>query len=267
MRFPLFAISAISIAASSALAQPVVPSSCRVWSWKPGQEIVVEAALYRHTTITLPEASLEVVWASKELWNNEFVKTHLFVQPTSAQPQGAETTLTAVGESNNTYNFILRRVAKPASNCLIVKTDGAMLNKSAWDSKDSALQSQVAALSAQLARANVEKAAAAEENVRQSREAIKAYRSALHTSYTWKQADGWYASNGVIDAVQDDGRMTYVRLRSDNKGILSVMAEIDGQSEIVESTYDAAKREYKIAGIFPKFSLRAGNSSVVITRN
>lgn len=269
MKFIKQMIIAVAVATSglSAAQAQTAASQCKIWNWKPGQEIVVEAALYRHTAITLPEAAIDVLWASKELWTNEFVKNHIFVNPNSAAPQGYETTLTAVGESNNTYNFILRRVANPKSNCLIVKTDGAMVTRGAWNSRDSAQQAQVQVMSQQIAQLNAEKASMSEENARQNREAIKAYRSALHTAYTWTEASGWYAGNGTIASVQDDGRLTYVRLKSDNRGIMSVLAEIDGEKEILESSYDAAKREYRIAGVFPKLLMRAGNSSLEITRN
>jgi len=242
---------------------------CREYHWKPGDVIPVEATMYRHITITLPEDGMDVVLGEKELWDMDWSKNIIFAKSLTPLPQGRIGAITAVGRSGNTYEFEVHRVDRPSVQCVTVKADGSMINHTAWQSGDAQQGSQAReqALTAQIARLNVEKAELAKDGDRKAREAIKMYRSAINTNYKWSNADGWYAAGGdIIESVHDDGRFTYVRLKSDNRGLMTIQAEIDGKKEILESMYDANTRTHKINGIFPKFVMRAGDSELTITR-
>lgn len=227
----------------------------------------VEATAYAQTHIILPEDSVDVLWTAKKLWDVDSVKNHIFINSTTDQPQGQETTLSAVGGSNNSYEFRIHRVRRLAEHCYVVKSDGAMVHREVWRGRDAAYEQRIAELAQQVSRANVEKAQAQKDGERQAREAIKKYRQGLNTNYEWTEGAGWYAAGGSnIHSVHDDGRFTYIVLNSDNRGIMSIQSEIDGKTEMLESTYNAAERTYTVPGIFPKFKLRAGDSEVVITR-
>lgn len=250
-----------------ALANDLANGRCKTVNWSPGDIVTVEASMYKSTHISLPEDALDIVWGSKELWEKEFIRSHIFVKPLSAQPEGSESTATAVGASGASYEFRLVRVGKLSSHCVNLKSNGGMVNRANWDAKPSnpAADAQIALLQSQLLRANVEKAQLATEAVRQTSAAVKSYRTALFSNYAWDEGSGWFAKSGV-ETVQDDGRFTYIRLKSDNRGIMSITADIDGQPEVLEKVYDAAKREYRIAGVYPKFKLRAGDSEMTISR-
>jgi type IV secretory pathway VirB9-like protein len=243
------------------------PSRCKVFQWTPGDIIPVEAQLFKQTHITLPEDAIDVIWGTEILWEQNFVKGNVFITPRTKEAEGEETTATAVGVSGNSYEFAIVRVPKMTSHCVTVKVTGSLVHKENWanTAKDTAQQAQIQQLQQQLIKANAEKAQLATETQRQMKAAVKSYRSALFSNYDWTEGSGWFATSG-IEAVQDDGRFTYIRLKTDNRGILSVTAEIDGQPEALEKTYDAAKREYKIPGVYPKFLLRAGDSEMTITR-
>lgn len=254
-----------TLISTSSYADDEAKERCRTVNWKPGDIIVLEAEQYKHTHITLPEEALDVVWGTQDLWEQSFIKNNVFLRPLTHQPQGKETTATVIGNSGNSYQFVVKRVAKMKSHCAIVNTNGGLIHRANWDNKEALAQAQVQLLQQQLVKANIEKAQAVQEGQRQAKEAVKAYRSAIYAKYDWSQAEGWFASSG-IESVQDDGRFTYIRLKSDNRGIMAVVAEIDGKQEILESVYDASKREYRVAGIYPKFKLRAGNSETTVTR-
>lgn len=261
----LFALAA-SVAVPS-YANDLANARCRTVNWTPGDIVTVQAQMYKQTHISLPEQGLDVVWGTKDLWDQDMVRTHVFMKPTSAQPEGAETTVTVVGASGNSYEFRVVRVAKLQSHCVTVKANIGMVNRAAWSNadKDTGLETQVQTLQQQLARANSDKTAIAAEAQRQTAVAVKSYRSALFSKYDWTEGSGWFAKSGV-ETVQDDGRFTYIRLKSDSRGIMSILADIDGEQEILEKVYDAAKREYRVAGVYPKFTLRAGESEMTITR-
>lgn len=258
-------LMAAALSSSAAMAAEDVPGRCKTYNWSPGDIITVQAQLYKQTHIILPEDSLDVVWGTKELWDNDFIKNNVFMKPRSNQPEGEETTASVVGASGNSYEFHVVRVAKMSSHCVIIKTGGGLIQRANWDAKDNATQAQIQLLQQQLVRAHAEQAAAAVESQRQTQAAVKSYRAALSSNYTWSEGEGWFATTAV-ENVTDDGRFTFIRLASDSRGILSIMAEIDGEPEVLEKTYDASKREYRIAGVYPKFKLRAGKSELTITR-
>jgi len=260
---------AAAVMSASALANNAPVDMCGEFNWKPGYVIHAEAPMYEHVSIQLPEESMDVVWAAKGLWEIEYVKNFIFAKPLTEQPQGLETTVTAVGVSGNAYQIKLRRTPHPQTQCITVSTAGGMINRTAWQSAgaEASQAGQVQALTAQVARLTAEKAEAARDGDRKAREAIRMYRSAINTNYEWTNAEGWYAAGGdVVESVHDDGRFTYVKLKSDNRGLMTIQAEIDGKKEILESTYDASTRTHKISGIFPKFVMRAGDSELTITR-
>lgn len=252
-----------------AFANDLANGRCKTVNWSPGDIVTVEASMYKSTHISLPEDALDIVWGSKELWEKEFIRSHIFVKPLSAQPEGSESTATAVGASGASYEFRLIRVGKLSSHCVNLKSSGGMLNRANWTANakpsNPEADEQIAVLQAQLLRATAEKTQLAAEAQRQTSMAVKSYRTALFSNYDWDTGTGWFAKSG-IETVQDDGRFTYIRLKSDNRGIMSISADIDGQSEVLEKVYDAPKREYRIAGVYPKFKLRAGDSEMTITR-
>ena len=269
IKTPLLVTCFLLGVSGNSIGADATPNRCKTYSWKPGDIIQIDAQMFKQTHITLPEEALDVIWGTKELWQQDFVKNHVFLQPTTKEPEGAETTVTAIGNSGNAYEFNVTRVKGMVSHCIMIKTNGDFIRKGNWDTKDSEQDAKVAVLQQQLARVSVEaaqaNAQATAEGKRIAQAAVKTYRATLFSNYDWTAGAGWFATSAV-ESVQDDGRFTYIRLKSDSRGIMSVLAEIDGTPEVLEKSYDAAKREYKIAGIYPKFILRAGDSEVTITR-
>lgn len=258
-------LASLTVLASSAALASDVPRRCKVYNWSPGDIVEVDAELYKQTHVSLPEDALDVVWGPKNLWNQEFVRNNVFITPTTKEAAGKETTITVIGQSGNSYEINVTRVEKMVSHCVIIKAGTGLVNKANWANHDSAQDARIAALQQQLARAQADQALAAAEAKRQTSAAVKSYRAALASNYEWTEGQGYFAKTAV-ESVQDDGRFTYIRLSSDNNGIMSVMAEVDGEQEVIEKVYDASKREYRIAGVYPKFTLRAGKSELTITR-
>ncbi|MNY67096.1 hypothetical protein D3C86_2046170 [compost metagenome] len=65
----------------------------------------------------------------------------------------------------------------------------------------------------------------------------------------------------------DDGRFTYIRLNQPNRGLLSVETEIGEKNAVVPTKYDDAYGMYVISGIYPKFSLKADEAQINVTRS
>ena len=238
---------------------------CKTINFKEGRVYVIKAALYKGTHITLPERlMLDPVPGNNALWNVEGNGHHVMVQPNSSQPQGRETTLTLITEDSTSYDFILRRVSKDSDICVTIKKGASFFQgakaggyKTPKERKYIILEQQITELQSALH----------EEKTRTERtldDTLRKYRSFIYTRYNWSKGKGFKGENLISD-VYDDGRFTFIRVVPDQRGVLAVSAEIDGEEEMIEYQLDSG-RIYKISGIYPKFTLQYGASMVTVTR-
>lgn len=241
--------------------------SCKKVHFKAGRVYLIKAALYKGTHITLPERLMLDPVAGSELWTVEGNGHHIIVQPNSAEPEGRETTLTLIGESNTSYNFILRRDSKRADTCVTVETAQKFFKnvqgkpngdyKTPQESRQAALEWQTA----ELQRTLKEERTLSERRID---DVLKKYRSFIYTRYKWTEGMGFKGAKLVTD-VYDDGRFTFIRVTPDQRGMLAVSAKIDGKQEMIQYNLDS-DYTYKISGIYPEFNLKYGKSKVKVTR-
>ena len=246
---------------------------CKTINFKQGGVYTIKAALYKGTHIQLSERLLFPPQAGdSDLWTIEGTGHHVMVQPNSAQPQGKRTNLTLITESNTAYHFELQRVPfAQAYSCVVIKgtnkffeqtepqATGFSGNYQTPEEKNQmVLQSRIAQLQQQLA--------AAKKIESESLDAVIAkYRTMIYTRYKWSDGVGFKGKKLVTD-VWDDGRFTYIRSTPDHRGLLAAKAEVDGKEEMIEYKPDS-DYIYKIAGIFPKFTLIYGeNNKVTVER-
>lgn len=261
----------LGLFAVGANANDLAVGHCKEYNWKSGDIIPVEAQMFKTSSIKLPEDAFDVVWGSKGLWDTDYAKNYLFIKPLTTKEAGLSTTITVVGKSGNSYEFLVKRVAKMESHCVAVLANGDLINKTAWRDSSNQEQQNYAALNSRIAQLQQENAVinanAKKEAERKASEAIKIYQAAVNSNYEWSKSSGWYAASGtVVESVHDDGRFTYIRLKSDARGLMEVSGEINGKKEVLESTYISETHTYKVSGIFPKLLLRADESDLVITR-
>jgi len=240
---------------------------CKTIHKKPGQVYVVRAMLHKASHVILPEPILgEPINGNPDLWTVEGANNHLFIKPTSLEKDGTETTVTVIGVSNTSYDFIARRVTTDPDYCINIKSDGELIQGHAIAQWQAPETRQIAALKQQLTamRANLEKQQAqAREQVE---EAMLAYRGHIYTRYEWTEGGGVFMSKDIISDVWDDGRWTYIRVANDNKGLLTVTGVIDGRKELIEYQYDREGKIYKIVGIYPELELRYDDTEIQVER-
>jgi hypothetical protein len=181
------------------------------------------------------------------------------------EPNGETTTLTAITQSDNSYDFVVKRNAAVVDNCIQV-VEGKILDasqRSALEASDSSgvggggvLRQKIEALEAKH-KDDTEKAVA---------DAIRKYRYHIYTRYDWSAGSGFMGEDLISD-VYDDGRFTYVRLANDNKGLLTIEAQLSDRKEFVEAKYDDVSKIYKVVGIYPQFTLKYDKTSVKISRH
>jgi len=237
--------------------------NCKEIKWRKGKVYVIKGALYKSTHIILPEKLLQAPICANELWTCDGKLNHVLVMPNSAEKEGKETTMTLITETNESYDFILRRVDKNPDACVLVKTHPSYFSKEVSDyktpeeKKSELLEGKIRELNREIA----DKDLLINKRVE---DALRKYRSYIYTRYTWSKGSGFMGSELISD-VYDDGRFTFIRFTADNRGLLAVTAEIDGKKELIEYKKDSTDI-YKICGIYPKFILKYGKSKITIKR-
>jgi len=238
------------------------PLSCRSINWKKGDIVRLQAQPYKQVHVSLPERGIDVIMGDKELWALDWINSQIFIKPTSHASEGRSTTITAIGQSGNAYEFVVERVADRAevAHCVYINGDSSLISRTAWAqaaerNSDASLVREVAGLREQ--NATME---------RQARENMKAYRRKLNSNYSWRSGVFSRWNGGEVESVYDDGRFTYVRLKEDSQGLLAITGEVEGKPMMLEYSYDSPSRTYQISGLFPKLTLRSGEQALAITR-
>jgi type IV secretory pathway VirB9-like protein len=205
-----------------------------------------------------------VIVGNNELWDVDYTHNHVWVKPNTTLKEGGVTTISYIGESNKSYELLLKRSKGNHSVCYMITASKNMINKDAWsrsgNSNEALQQANTLALKRQKK--------VTKQIVVQTQDALKKYRKNIFTGYSVVEGEGWYSNNGnLIDSVYDDGRFTYIRVTDDSRGLMSVYGEVDGKQELLEFDYDAPTMVYQVSGVFPKFKMRAGDSELVIKRD
>lgn len=253
-------------AIASAQAQSGSVSACREIQWQPYQVYSIRSSLHQRTHVILPEPIQgSPVPGNPQLWDIDGENIHLFIKPKNlANKEGATTTVTAISTTNTSYDFVVHRIKNNPDICVRIVRDTSFVrgSRQGWKTQ---VERDNARMSARIAglQASMNK----QEAMLGSRvsDSVHKYKTTIYTRYSWSGKGGFLGENTVTD-VWDDGRFTYVRLKSSNKGILQITAEIDGKEEMVDYKFDGHTNLYTISGLFPRFILRYDKASVVIKR-
>ncbi len=249
------------------LAAASMSSQCKQIRWEPGRIVEVEAEIFQKTHVALPEAALDIVWGSDELWSIDWVQQHVFIKPTSEHAYGSHTTATIVGNSGNAYQLRIKRVKNMHTHCYVLENKRDSLNHASWsqhgpDARIAQLTRQMAMMQAQ---AREREAKVKRDAERQAREKIRQLKKDIYSGYKVVRSDGFFAEDGVT-SIYDDGRFTYVTLKQDTNGIMAIQGEISEKMQTLEFSYDTANLTYSIVGLFPALVLRHNDSELVIQR-
>lgn len=250
------------------LAAPAVAAAdkCEVIKWSEGNVSTVYASRWKASHIILPEKNLDVIVGNSDLWDVSYVENHIWVKPNSGEWQGAETTISFVSQTNQSYEFLVKRASAKSKKpiCYSVEPRNGLINHSAWrDSSTSRRSNQVAALARNVARKQV--ATNTKQIVEQTQDALRRYRMSIYTDYKVHGA-GYGAEDLAIASVYDDGRFTFIRLEDDAPGLVAVYGEVNGKEELLEYKYDAPTKVFQISGIFPMLKMRSDKAETRIER-
>ena len=242
---------------------------CRIVNHEPHKFVRIKSRLHHGTHIELPELLVaRPVTGNRDLWDVEGDNKHIFVKPNDADTrEGASTTITAVSHSNRSYHFLVERSRDEFDLCVVITRDGEFLPEGSFrgfargeDEQRDLYRQQLDTLQLRL---DEEQQAGAE----QVSAALDEYRTQLFTGYEWKGGRSPYGKNLVSD-VYDDGRFTYIRVRHNLEGAMSLFADNNGQEQFIEYRYDEDKRIYVVTGVFNRIYMKADEKTrIVITRH
>lgn len=217
-----FLLSVALLLASSAAAA----TECHTLQVPLGRVVTIETAINHATRIQLPEPVIRDMPGNPELWQVQTGPAeHYWIKPTDLETEdGASTSLTLI-TARRAWDFVVRRVASPEAPCYVL--DEPLVLGSGSAIAYSAPRSITAAAPTPSA-------------------------DSLHTRYRWKTS--------AVEAIYDDGRYTYVRLAPRPSGL--ELPVIHGGTpkapELLDASYDATDRVFRIPGIHSGFVIREG---------
>ncbi|MCY4155022.1 MAG: TrbG/VirB9 family P-type conjugative transfer protein [Gammaproteobacteria bacterium] len=242
--------------------------SCRIVEHEPHKFVRIKSRLHHGTHIELPELLVaRPVTGNRDLWDVEGDNRHIFVKPNDADTsEGGSTTVTAVSRSNRSYHFLVERSTDEFDLCVVITHDGEFLPQGSFsgfaqhaDQQRTLYQQQLDTLQLRL---DEEQQAGAE----QLSAALDEYRMQLFTGYEWQGGRAPYSADLISD-VYDDGRFTYIRVRHNLAGAMSLFADNNGQEQFIDYRYDADKRIYVVTGVFTRIHMKADEKTrIIITR-
>ena len=241
---------------------------CRLVNHEQHKFVRIKSRLHHGTHIELPEVLVaRPVTGNRDLWDVEGENRHIFVKPNDAgTKEGGSTTITAVSQSNRAYHFMVERSDDEFDLCVVITHDGEFLPEGAFsgfarraDEQTALYQERLDALQLRL---DEEQQATADR----VSAALDEYRTQLFTDYDWKGGRAPYGKDLVSD-VYDDGRFTYIRVRHNLEGAMSLFADNNGKEQFIEYRYDENRRIYIVTGVFNRIHMKAdAKTQIVISR-
>lgn len=269
----------ITVIFASLLSVSVQAVECKRVGHSDGKTHTFDSMINAYTHIELPENIMrgtKPLVGNKELWKYDHAGPHLYIKPTSELKPGQTTSLSAVGESGKSYDFKIRRKENLDNTCFKL-TEGVLFS----EDERQALTKRKDNAPLELANLWKDKYMQERRNTGDTTQeavldALRRYRYQIYTRYDWKKSKrrtghgktgtkGFIGSDMVAD-VYDDGRFTYIRVHTQNRGIMMIEATLEGQTEIIEAKYDTLNKMYTVSGIFPEFTMKYGKSKINITR-
>lgn len=256
------------------IAQVSLAESCRTVHWRPGDIINVKSAMNLGTRIQFPsDLVVNPPSSNASLWETEGAATTLLIKPNSLNPEGLAVILRPITRDGNNYDIRATRTDSAQNDvCVIITLDGAFftsVQRQALEAASAQRNQGNSGFDPQQAAENLELKkklqTSSDEQKKAVMEALSRYRYHVYTRYQWDQGKG-FAANNLISDVYDDGRWTYIRLNTPNRGLLSVESVIGEKNAIVPATFDDRYGMYQINGIYPSFTLRVDDARINIKR-
>ena len=241
---------------------------CRLVNHEQHKFVRIKSRLHHGTHIELPEILIaRPVTGNRDLWDVEGENRHIFVKPNDAgTKEGGSTTITAVSRSNRAYHFMVERSDDDFDLCVVVTHDGEFLPEGAFSGFARRADEHTALYREQLDALQLRLDEEQQNAADRVSAALDEYRMQLFTGYHWKGGRPPYGKDLVSD-VYDDGRFTYIRVRHNLEGAMSLFADNNGREHFIEYRYDEDRCMYIVTGIFNRIYMKAdARTQIVINR-
>lgn len=265
-------------------------SACRPMIVPFGTRGTIEANVNVSTRLQFPGTVRRVEVSTPALWDATYAEHSAWVRPKTTVALAGQTGLSVFLENGRTYDFLVNASPTvPASCVLVVEPPKPVAAQSApaaapqqvprtpeeaagaaGDREAAAARARAASAAATRRRASedarlAERFAAMRRQVeQQAMDRIKQFQHSIDTNYTWGRSGR--GDRHLVQAVYDDGRFTYVRIKTDAFGVPAITGRVNGSDTLLQYTYDDLTGVFTIQGLFDKLNLSLGTHSIPIER-
>jgi len=226
------------------------------------------------------------------LWDVQMSGNNLWFRPLTKAAPGSKTGITVVLESGEEFDFTALEASYPPAPCYYVLDDATRLTgvqaglddgsevgklKEAYrkaTAEAEAVTASAALRSSRPISPTVSSATTRALTMQQTKEiarqvedqasdAIRHFQMSVHTGYEWTEPKN---DRVLVDAVYDDGRFTYIRVKSSGFGTPAIYAVNEDDAYMVDYAYDDLTGVYRVNGLYDAMRVRLDTKKIDIVR-
>lgn len=264
---------------------PASVTACRPMIVPFGTRGTIDANVNVATRLQFPVTVRRVEVSTPALWDATYAEHSAWVRPKTTVSVAGQTGLTVFLENGRTFDFLVNASPTVPPSCVIVVEPPQPAAQPApapapqqpprapeevAGNREAAARARAASAAAARRRASedarlAERFAAMRRQVeQQAMDRIKQFQHSIDTNYEWGR--GGRDERHLVQAVYDDGRFTYVRIKTDAFGVPAVTGRVNGADTLLQYTYDDLTGVFTIQGLFDRLSLSLGTHSIPIKR-
>lgn len=262
-------------------------TACRPMIVPFGTRGTIEANINVATRLEFPVTVRRVEVSTPALWDATYAEHSAWVRPKTQVAVAGQTGLTVFLVNGRTLDFLVNASSTVPPSCVLVveppqpaaaqpspasppQQAPRTPEEAAGDREAAAARARAASASATRRRASedarlAERFAAMRRQVeQQAMDRIKQFQHSIDTNYTW--GGSGRGDQYLVQAVYDDGRFTYVRIKTDAFGVPAITGRVNGADTLLQYTYDDLTGVFTIQGLFDRLNLSLGTHSIPIRR-
>jgi hypothetical protein len=201
--------------------------------------------------------------ATPRLWDVSSYERSVWIRPRTESTYGDRVGVTISLENGNYYDFIVVRSdsASPSNSCVLIRDPNIARRKKPV--KNTSNQGQ----SAQIELLQTQKVAIEEirrQTEKQASDQVRAFQYSINTSYVVTSKTKGLTQ--FISAAFDDGRTTYIRIKSTGYGLPTLTAKGQSRDQVLQYIYDDITGVYAIIGLFDTIQVKLGDNLILLQR-
>ncbi len=227
------------------------------------------------TRIVFPAIITEhMVSLGGELWDVKSSGKNIWVRPKTEVLEGNKTGMTVIvkrGSRKTTYDFIVNSAKKVKKSCYIISNyiPKVVKKRSKTKNIDNKLIQEITQNYEKkiliLKKLHTKKLHNMHRQFKaQAQDLISDFTYRINTAYEWSSGDISYPQ--IVQAVYDDGRFTYLRIKTTGYGLPSVVGISGNEKFVLQSEYDDLTGVFSIQGLYDGFLVKYDRKELIVKR-